>query len=210
MASCSISTILFFSIILVILSTTPSFAKINLKNVTSDRVKTICNATEPRNQPRCYEYYKSDPRSSTADYKELAEITIDLANSKCKKIIHWLNFHAKNETDFGYRRCYIQCSKHYSEALEKLVGGKGYLESKEFETVEDLAAYAIEDSRECIADLVNVNKTSTLINKAKDFEFITSFVKPAVELSRKAAKETNKPYFYTTLHYILGKWVFRP
>lgn len=198
MASCYISSILFFSAILVFFSTTPSFAKINLQNVTSDRVKNICNATEPWNQPRCYEYYKSDPRSSTADYRELAEITIDLANSDCKKLIHWLNSVAKNETDHGYRRRYLQCSKHYSEALEKLVGGKKYLESKDYETVENLAAYAIEDSSECIADFVKVNTTSTLINKAKDFEFITSFVKPAVELSRKAAK---RPRNLTSILY---------
>ncbi|KAL8100460.1 pectinesterase inhibitor 2-like [Apium graveolens] len=193
MASCSISSVIFFCVILVFCSSTPSFAKINLVNVTSDRVKNVCNATEPRNQPRCYEYYKSDPRSSTADYKELAEITIDLANSKCKKLIHWLNSHAKNETDQGYRRRYLRCSKHYSEALEKLDGGKRYLEAKKLDskTVEDLAAYAIEDSRECIGDFVKVNTTLALLNKAKDFEFITSFVKPAVELSLKAAKETN-------------------
>lgn len=66
-----------------------------------------------------------------------------------------------------------------------------------FETVEDLAANAIEDSNECIADFVKVNTPSTLLNKAKDFEFITSYVKPAVELSRKSAKVTKKPYYYT-------------
>ncbi|KAK1385541.1 PMEI domain-containing protein [Heracleum sosnowskyi] len=209
MASCFISSILFFSAIFVFLSTTPSFANINSKNVTSDRVKNICNATEPWNQPRCYEFYKSDPRSSTADYKELAEITIDLANSDCKKLIHWLNSLAKNETDHGYRRRYLQCSKHYSEAREKLDAGKKYLEAKKFETVEDLAANAIEDSNECIADFAKVNTTSTLLNKAKDFEFITSFVKPAVELSRKSDKVTKKPYYYT-LQLILKKWVFHP
>lgn len=207
MASCSISCILFVSVVFVSLSA--SLAEINLQTEVSDRVKNICNTTEQQNQPRCYEFYKSDPRSSTADYKQLAEITIDLADSRCKRLLHWLNFHAKNESDQAYRIRYLQCSKHYSEALERLDASKRYLEQKKYESIEDLAAYAIEDSSECIADFAKVNTPYTLLKKAKDFEFITSFVKPAVDLSLKAAQETKKPFYYS-LQSIFGKWVFHP
>ncbi|KAK6161651.1 hypothetical protein DH2020_005032 [Rehmannia glutinosa] len=165
------TSIVLILVSIILISISPSSIAHKL---TDTEIKHLCSKT--RNPEGCYTILKSDHRTANIDAKGLAQVSLDLASERARKIQAQLNAFAKATHDSRLRNVYESCSKKYDDIVHDLEAAKKNLRSKHVPIrVKD----ASEENKSCekVLDGASTSDRTYLQKKIQDVKFMLTIVK---------------------------------
>ncbi|KAK3042224.1 hypothetical protein RJ639_001344 [Escallonia herrerae] len=110
-----------------------AFARPNVRAQADDLIGEVWSKT--RNPSFCVQALKSDPRSGSADFHGLGQISIDLEQASATATSGLIDLLIKQTNDPKLRERYKSCSENYSDAIGDLGEAKGFLNSSDYGSV---------------------------------------------------------------------------
>ncbi|KAL2226293.1 UNVERIFIED_CONTAM: hypothetical protein Sindi_1988000 [Sesamum indicum] len=143
--------------------------------LTDIEIKHLCSKTS--NLESCYKLLKSDPRTTNVDARGLAEVSVDLASKKAKKLHSVINSVVNKTHDSRLKTIYQSCSSNYNDAIRDLKAIKNYLKSGAFKNIPVQVKDASEEIKQCKKVFGGATSDGAHIKKKnQEFEFLISIV----------------------------------
>ncbi|XP_055826186.1 pectinesterase inhibitor-like [Solanum dulcamara] len=118
-----------------------------LTSVKADLINDVCSKTQ---KPAiCLSALNGDPRSKGANLEGLGTISIDLSQKNAKSTHDLVSTLLTQATDPNLKRRYTSCLENYNDALNNLGELYGFLNSKDYDSLNIHASAASDDPSTC-------------------------------------------------------------
>ncbi|KAK4428738.1 hypothetical protein Salat_1173700 [Sesamum alatum] len=152
--------------------------------LTDTEIKNLCSKTI--NLGGCYKLLKSDPHTTNADARGLAEVLIDLASNKANKTHSLLNSFVNATHDSRLKNICKLCSSNYNDVIRDLKVVKNYLHSGAYRNIHVQVKDASEEIRQCKKVYGGASSHHAHIKKKNhEFEFLLGIVEVTLDKLNK-------------------------
>ncbi|ESQ48204.1 hypothetical protein EUTSA_v10022367mg [Eutrema salsugineum] len=150
------------------------FVMIGSLNAQVADIKAICG--KAKNPSFCSSYMKSNPKTSGADLRTLANITFGSAQTSAKGALAKIQSLVKTETNPTLKKGYTSCVEQYKNSISNLNDAKQNLASGDGPGLNIKVSAAMEGSSTCQDNLANVKADPSTVKNSGDFQNICGIV----------------------------------
>ncbi|KAL1214439.1 Pectinesterase inhibitor 2 [Cardamine amara subsp. amara] len=137
-------------------------------------IKAICG--KAKNQSFCTNYMKSNPKTSGADLKTLANITFGSAQTSASGAFKRIQSLVNTTTDPTMKKAYTSCVGHYKSAISNLNDAKQSLASGDGQGLNIKVSAAMEGPTTCKDEMANFKVDPSAMKNSDDFQNICGIV----------------------------------
>ncbi|WZZ28893.1 hypothetical protein YC2023_012294 [Brassica napus] len=137
-------------------------------------IKAICG--KAKNASFCTNYMKSNPKTSGADIKTLATITLDSAQTSASGAMNKITPIADEEPKRALRSGYVLCVQSYRSTIRYLGEAKKSLASGDVPGQNINVSDAMRSSTYCQDEMLKVKGDPSVVKDGGDFQNICSIV----------------------------------
>ncbi|CAH2053484.1 unnamed protein product [Thlaspi arvense] len=150
------------------------FVMISSLNAQVADIKAICG--KAKNPSFCTNYMKSNPKTSGADIKTLAQITFGSAQTSATGALTKIQSLAKTANSPALKQGYTSCVEQYKSAISILNEAKQSLATGDKGGLNIKVSAAMTSSTTCQDDLANVKADPSAVKNSDDFQNICGIV----------------------------------